>query len=269
MHFRKASSGFILESFQDFYREVIIQREFASRSPNQPEFLDKESASSENIDELSLNGGLSERIQRKLRLMLEQFALNAQNHVTDFATSHFQEALYIMVSLADEVFLSFEWSGKNHWEDHLLEAQFFQTQIAGELLFTNLDSLCHANDPVRNEIAVIYLLALSLGFRGKYRGMSDHGHIARYRKQLFTMVNRETSNLYFPGRETLIADCYDHNQSSPYGRGLPDVRTWLYVFAGIIGLYLFISSTLWYKIAHDLNKSIGQIMHQAQQLGLS
>ncbi len=248
MSFKRNIPGYLCQNFQTFYREVLIQRELAKRSTA---------------------GDLCEKIQRKLRFLLEQFAANSQAQSVDFTSNHAQESLYIMVALADEVFLSFNWPGQKKWEENLLEAQFFHTQIAGEVVYTKIEALLQANDPTRHDLAVLYLMALSLGFQGKYRGVDDEGRLAWYRHQLYLLVNHQPSDLYTPGREFLISDCYDHIQSVALGRGLPDVRSWLIVFACIIGGYVFISSTLWYKITHDLNDSVSQIITQARQLGLS
>jgi type VI secretion system protein ImpK len=264
MAIKNINSGFVLSAFQSFYREVIIQRELAERSEHRLGLHTVHPHPDPAETEV-----LCDRIQTRLAHLLEQFSLEAQSHVSDFASSHYREALYIMVALADEVFLSFEWPGLVRWEERLLEARFFKTQIAGEAFFDNLDSLLHANDPVRNEIAIAYLMAIALGFRGKYLGVEDHGRIANYQKQLYMLSQRENSDLFHPGRELIMPSCYDNTQSIPYGPGLPDLRTWGLIFIGIICAYLFLSSTLWFQVTHDLSRSIDKIMCQAQQLGLS
>jgi len=38
---------------------------------------------------------------------------------------------------------------------------------------------------------------------------------------------------------------------------------------GILGVYLFASTVLWYKLVKDMDESIGHILQQAQQMGLS
>jgi type VI secretion system protein ImpK len=257
-----AASTFLFQNFQEFYRELLIQKEKALRSlePQEEETEAEQKVEFEN---------LVDKIQRKFHEMFERFSLVAQNQVGEFAVSHFQEALYIMVALTDEVFLSFAWPGQKRWEDHLLEAQIFHTQIAGELFFKKLDALIEVNDPVRNDLAVIYLMALALGFKGRYRDENDAGKIQWYRQQLYLMVNRRSPILYHPGREHLLPDIYEHNLSLPFGRGLPDLRTWLVAFGSIITVFVFISSILWYKLVHDVDDVVGQILTQAQKLGLS
>ncbi len=256
-----ASASFVMQNFQEFYREVLIQKEYA--------YLTLDPQSQGEPAEQIIFETVTDKIQRKLREMLERFSLNAQNQIGEFAVSHFQEALYIMVALADEIFLSFEWPGQKRWEDNLLEAQLFHTQIAGELFYNKLDALLEANDPMRNDIAIIYLLSLALGFKGKYRGEDDSGKITWYREQLYAIVNRRSIDLFHPGREHLVPSTYEHVVIASPGKGLPDLRTWFIAFASIVTVFVFVSSVMWYKVVRDMDEAIGQILKQAQQLGLS
>ena len=263
MEIMPASSTFLMQNFQEFYREVLIQKEKALRILEGTDLDLKEEEKKVEFEQIT------DHIQSKFRQMFERFSLNAQNQVGEFAISHFQEALYVMVCLVDEVFLAFSWVGQKRWEDRLLEAQIFHTQTAGEQFYKKLDVLIEANDPVRNDLVIIYLMALSLGFRGQYRGENDAGKIAWYREQLYTMVHRQEITLYHPGRERLIPAGYEYNVTAAPGRGLPDLRTWMMAFGGLFLVYLFIASMVWYNVVRDLDGVIGQILSQAQKLGLS
>lgn len=264
MDIMPASSTFLMQNFQEFYREVLIQKEKALRT------LDSSNLSVDEPDDKKAEfEKITDHIQAKFRQMFERFSLTAQNQVGEFAISHFQEALYIMVALTDEVFLAFSWPGQKRWENNLLEAQIFHTQVAGEQLYKKLDMLIEANDPMRNDLAIIYLMVLSLGFRGQYRGENDIGKVAWYREQLYSMVNHHGVTLYHPGRERLIPALYEYNVTASPGKGLPDLRTWFMAFGGLFLIYLFIASMVWYNVVRDLDGVIGQILSQAQKLGLS
>ncbi len=262
MEIISAGSTFLVQNFQEFYRELLIQKEKALRS------LEAQTVEGEEGQKAEFEN-MVDKIQQKFREMFEVFSLNAQNQVGEFAVSHFQECLYLMVAFVDEVFLSFAWQGQKRWENHLLEAQIFHTQIAGEGVFRKLDALIEANDPVRNDLALIYLMIISLGFKGKYRGENDEGKLAWYRQQLYVMINRHNPSLYHPGRERLIPHAYEYNLSAAPGRGLPDVRTWLLSFGFVFTVFVFISSLLWYTVVRDVDDVVGQILNQAQKLGIS
>ncbi len=285
-----SSSTFLMQFFQEFYREVLIQREFAYKSvemihPSVEKKEDDENRKSEDSTNDEISDSLADqvkqdthlveeeelcdRIQGTFRNMFEQFSLTTQNQAGEFATTHFQEALYSMVALLDEVFLSFSWPGKDRWENNLMEKQIFHTQVAGELFFRKIEALIQANDPVRRDIAILYLMTLALGFKGKYRGEDDEGRLDWYRQQLYVMVNHKPVGLFHPGREFLIEDCYGHIAAMPPTKILPNVRNWIIALFAIITIYAIVAAFLWFKLVPDLNSSLGQILTQAQKLQLS
>ena len=282
-----ATSTFLMQYFQEFYRELLIQKEIALRTLEDgvaftpPPEIHTETQSDNIVDQdqaehdaaLSQEAveitTITDTIQHKFRSMFERFSLEAQNQVGEFAVSHVQDALYAMGALLDETFLSFSWVGKTRWENNLIEKQFFHTQIAGELVFRKIDDLLENNDPMRNDVANIYMMVLSLGFKGRYRDLGEDQQIDWYRHELYKMINRHAPLLFTTGREYLIPECYDHILSIPAGKGIPDVRNWVTAFAAILFVFITVSSFLWFKLVRDMDDALGQILTQAQKLGLS
>ncbi len=284
-----ATSTFLMQYFQEFYRELLIQKEIALRTlesgvaftPPTETHADAETTINTMLDDNQAEvqstkdqesfeiTTLTDTIQHNFRSMFERFSLEAQNQVGEFAVSHFQDALYAMVALLDETFLSFSWVGKTRWENNLIEKQFFHTQIAGELVFRKIDDLLENNDPLRNDVSNIYMMILSLGFKGRYRDLGEDQHIDWYRHELYKMINRHAPLLFTTGREYLIPECYDHIISIPAGKGIPDVRSWVTAFAAILFAFITVSSFLWFKLVRDMDDALGQILTQAQKLGLS
>ena len=121
-------------------------------------------------------------------------------------TGFYRQAEYAMAALADEIFLhQLDWVGKEAWNNHLIEYRLFRTRVAGEEFFTRLDRLLQTPDPMYKDLATVYLLAITLGFRGRYWSTNDSGRIDFYRRQLFTFIfhgqpelHKETKKL-FPG----------------------------------------------------------------------
>ncbi|WP_051908674.1 DotU family type IV/VI secretion system protein [Candidatus Odyssella acanthamoebae] len=271
------TKNFLMQNFQEFYRELLIQKEIALRtledlpnitSPETAPTVEASLSNEETPQEIKIET-ITDSIQHTFRIMFERFSLNAQNQVGEFAISHFQDALYAMVALLDETFLSFSWVGKGRWERNLMEKQVFHTQIAGELVFRKIDDLLAGNDPVRNDVANIYMMILSLGFKGKYRDEDTENQITWYRHELYKMINRHAPLLFSVGRDYLIPECYHHIISMPAGRGVPDVRSWVTAFAAILFVFIVVSSFLWFKLVKDMDDALGQILTQAQKLGLS
>lgn len=280
------SQSFLVQNFHDFFTLLLRQKEFALRAndgidptPFEEEEEKAPSSDGEETKETSLaetprkgeaESPLVNTIQRRLSLLLEEQAIHSTVQAGEFVVSSYQDALYAMVAFADETFLSIPWVGRKNWENNLLESRFFQTQIAGELIFQKIENLVAANDPMRADLAVVYLLILGLGFKGKFRGESaNRDQLALYRQQLYMMVNRRPPTLYDPGRDHLIEGCYDHVLDSTISRGFPEIRMWKLTFVGILAAYLFASTILWYKVAKDMDASLSGILHQAQQMGMS
>lgn len=209
-------------------------------------------------------------IQRRLSVLLEEQAIQATVQAGEFTSGSYQDALYAMVAYADEVFLNIHWGGQKQWENNLLESRFFQTQIAGELIFEKIDELLLLNDPMRSDLAIVYLLILGLGFKGRYRnGENNPKELVRYRQQLYVMINRHPSTLFQPGRPHLIEDCYEHVLDSTISKGLPEIRMWMYTFLGILGVYVFASTVLWYSVVKEMDTSIANLLQQTQKMGMS
>ena len=80
-----------------------------------------------------------------------------------------ESAKYPVVALADEIALNTEWNGQDDWEEDLIEQHYFGTAIAGEEFFVRLKEV----GPDEEQVAEIYFLALSLGFKGRYRSRPE------------------------------------------------------------------------------------------------
>src|SRR5215217_502558 len=146
---------------------------------------------SENITSLAIRGAVDstgQLNQTKLTRLVWQnlitlFRRNAVQimRAAGNPTDNYFEAQYVMAAFADEVFIHLEWEGRRAWTSNLLETALFQTHVAGETFFDKLDQLLRERDPAQKSLAGVYFAALSLGFRGKYHGLNDHGKLRRYR----------------------------------------------------------------------------------------
>ena len=75
-----------------------------------------------------------------------------------------------MAAVADEVLLHGPaWPGQEAWPATLLEEALYGSRIAGERIFRTAHDLVESQ-PRRSGVAVSILLALMLGFRGRYHG---------------------------------------------------------------------------------------------------
>lgn len=288
----------LVSGFYSFYEEVLRQKARALRdsqgliaikhtdaeedkaAPNTENASDKEDTLKEGAppihDSLITDHirDVSADIQRRLLIALESSHDGYANDAGDHDTTLVKHVRYLMAALADEVFLTLPWCGQKDWQRSLLELNLFQSHVAGEVFFERLDGLLDKRvyvakrDSDQECLTQLYFLCLSLGFRGRYRGSEHNETIAAYKARLFQRLYGHTPTLHGAGRRILSKDPYQHNVSMPYSRGLPDVRRWVMTFAGVLGVYLFVTYILWYKIVRDVDDAIQLIFDQARYLPL-
>jgi len=201
----------------------------------------------------------AEYILSRLQTFLEEQAVTAKYGGNSFAESYYEEAQFIMVSLADEVFLNLDWPGKRYWEFNLLEQRLYNTHSAGQVFFEKLDALLANKDPVRVDLAILYLNALGLGFQGKYRHFNDAGVLNTYRKRLFAFINRREPYL-FQKKVHLFQDAYAHTLEGGQIKELPNLRNWYILFASLVLIYLFVSYVIWYSATADMTRIVNKII---------
>ena len=168
-----------------------------------------------------------------------------------------KDAVYIMVSIADELFLNLDWIGKQYWEEHMLERRFFGSQIAGEKIFQDIDILLSNHQIHDTDFAELYIKALAFGFKGKYREVSEN-EINSYRKQLFHIVAKYDSSVKII-ENRLFQRSYDRTLSTVHRQFLPDVSVVNYVCAFFIFMFLVISSIAWIVETRPLSETLRTI----------
>jgi type VI secretion system protein ImpK len=166
---------------------------------------------------------------------------------------------YVMAAVADEVLLIQcpHWAGLSAWTDEPLEFRLYGSRLAGDRVFEALDELLR-RDRADPRTAMVILLALLAGFRGRFEGRSDHGEIWRRQQALYELVCRQP---------------YAAEDSSPYN--LPDVggmtltgeslrplpRLWPWILALVVVLlaYLPVSHLVWWLQAE-------RVYHRAEAI---
>lgn len=246
---KNGHESFIIRCFEDFYKQVLRHKQFVFSKPWEKKT--GESTSSPNA--------IAEYILSSLQTLLEEQAVTASYAGNTFTEGFYAEAQFVMIALTDEVFLNLEWPGKTYWESNLLEQRFFNTHSAGQTFFEKLDFLLENKDPVRIDLAVLYLDALALGFQGRYRHFNDDALLASYRKRLFTFINRREPYL-FRQKIHLFSDAYTHSLEGNIAKELPNMRNWYMIFSGIAFVYFLFSYIIWYSATANINHTINQII---------
>jgi type VI secretion system protein ImpK len=244
----------LLKQFYNFYSVVIRQKKIARSYAEVPL-----SGQAPGPEVVSSEEESAKTVSRELLSLLEEQALEAGRRGGEYGVSFYKEAQYIMAALADETFLNMEWIGKEAWKSGLLEFKLFGTHVAGELFFQKLDRLLADRDPALVEMAALYLQALSLGFRGKFRDIDDGGKVDYYRRQLFSFIFHKNPDLFNQDR-LLYSEAYAHTLAEEEGKKLPYVKRWMMAVAFLVLAFFIVSHLLWSHVTEDLKQIIQQIL---------
>ncbi|WP_052545560.1 DotU family type IV/VI secretion system protein [Candidatus Hepatobacter penaei] len=204
----------------------------------------------------------------RLYYFLEEQSIEAKRIEGQFGESLYKEAQYIMAALADEIFLSLpSWQGRAFWEANLLEERLFHTHVAGEKFFENIDHFLQLKEPSRKDLAFLYLSALGLGFRGRYRGFDDQGKITHYKEELFFHLYQERPTLP-DGHVSLFPDTLQFNISDILHENAVQQKkkTWRLIFAGMVALYIVVSYIIWYDTTNNLRRTVDMILDDVSSI---
>lgn len=245
--FEDQGTSFVIRDFEDFYLQLLKYKSMIARTP----------ATQDEFDAIA-----PQAISDALKTTLERMAIDSSQKGGEYAASYFQEAMFIMGALADEFFLNLTWEGRQYWEDHLLESRLFGTHDAGDIFFKNLDNFLSARDPMRHDLAEVYLLALGLGFQGKYRNAEDGGKLKGYRHQLYIFIHHHEPRFYKNG-ERLFPDVYNFTLEEDQIRYLQDVKRWMIIFFILFTVLFTLSIGVWKETTSQLHNVIDRISNLA------
>jgi len=235
---------YLTGQFQEFYREVIHQKRAILAKTDKLLSSEKE----ENAD---AGKQTVKTIHSRLLGILEAQALDAGKRGGEYGVRFYQEAQYVMAALADEIFLHIEWDGRELWKTNLLEFTIFGTYVAGEVLFQRLEKLLKERDAAFTGMAAVYHLALSLGFRGKFRDKDDKGKLDFYRRQLFAFIFNRNPDLDSETRR-LFPEAYAYTVQQAQSRPFPYIGRWIALIAAVMLFFLAASHGLWLHLTRDM-----------------
>ncbi|MDR3224002.1 MAG: DotU family type IV/VI secretion system protein [Holosporales bacterium] len=256
-----ASDSAIVHGFQAFYYELLRYKEKAlSRyfeNEVQQEQLDENSKERNEVE------GVVVEVQKNLLRVIENVS-NIMLVKSRVAPKFIDDAKYIMAVFTDEIFLNLKWKGARYWRFTLLEKQIFQTEVAGDKFFSILDEVIV--DINNEEMSFLYLMVLSLGFKGRYRGVDNgESQISWYKDRLYSILNSKPARLFFPGRSHMISSCYEYTNTEKGESYLPDARFWSWCITSVVFLYILISYIAWCGITWEIGDVLDQISKQTRQ----
>ena len=171
-----------------------------------------------------------------------------------------KEIIYAMTAIADEVFLNMDWNGKRYWEENMLETKFFGSQIAGDEIFNRIDKLISEKEPLGTEKAEIYLDMLSLGFKGKFRGIDEETtEINMYRRKLFDFITKRDREAIITAEYRIFQKEYTFTMPTVRRKLLPDGAIVTYLSIFFLFMFLSVSTMVWLIETRDLHRLLNEI----------
>lgn len=253
--------GILSEEFDIFYYELLRIKEIALRSAH--EVLKPIDENEDDSKTITVSGPVL-ALQERFTTFFDKQRERLYRAAVGPSTLLIQEALYMFVAMADEVMINQSWQGSDYWRQNCLETKIFQTQVAGERIFFQIDGLLRTNDPLQRELARIYLLSLSLGFQGKFRSL-DNRQILSYKQQLFSFIYHRNPDISIGTRDYMFEDSLSSVFTEAPTKGLPDLRAWSATAISVLLVYLFISYGIWMIISEDLHEVLQSIFHLSKQ----
>lgn len=253
---------YLLGFFRDFF--ALISETTAGITQEQSGF--KRAAGGSDVQDK--NAAKAQETSDMLVNFLREQAVEAKKMGGSLGESIYREAQYIMVVFADEVFLNLlQWGGYTFWCNHLLEQRIFGTHIGGEAFFKNLDRFLALNEPIRRDLGFVYLNALGLGFRGRYRGFNDQGKIAEYKNRLYTNLFGHKPNDLGTGLP-IFPQSTSFNLSQPLSKlFFKSARRWPILFMSSALIFLVFSYAAWYGLTYSLHRTADTILEDVNVLG--
>lgn len=264
MDLEQFDRSYLLELFREFYAQVLrLKEEIESprkAPPTDEELIEIAEAGGDEVFEMAGEGQPAltpERVRADIVSFMQKQTQAVLRRGEENEQKRFKEIQYVMAAVADEAFLTFNWNGKEYWNGNLLEEEFFHTHNAGERFFWNVEELIKTRDAARSEVAAAYLLALSLGFRGKYQDIEGEERLKYYRLQLFATLFHRNPGL---SEETkLFPQSYAHVLKGHPSHLLPRLRPWLIAMGAVIAGYLAVAHLVWDKEAERVSSVIERI----------
>jgi type VI secretion system protein ImpK len=251
----QTGQSFVVNQFRECYREMMRLKAKIVR--NEVQEPPGEAGDHERSEAGQAEG--PHAIWIKMVETIHELARKAGHQGSPCTAEAYREAQYVMAAMADETFLNLDWPGREWWRRNLVETHFFQSHVAGERLFQRIEQLLANRESACAELAALYLMALSLGFQGKFRGEADREPLERLRRDLFQLIFHRSPNIR-EGKAFMFPDAYAHTLDGSQLMTLPNPRRWL-VGAGVcVAAYVLVAHGLWRQVTADLAALVADIL---------
>jgi type VI secretion system protein ImpK len=238
------SDSRLLDAFREIYAEVML-RARALHSPEPPD---------------------PDAVKHRLLGVLARQAADAKDALDDHELAELREAQYVMVAMADEVILRRPWVGREAWAAHPLEAERpFHSQVAGERIFQKIDEILAGRGAASAALVGVYITALSLGFRGRYRFDPASVEPQRHRRELIRYLIRLDPRAAAP-RPELCPAAVERVRDRERRREVTSLREGLLPMLAAVLTMLVLGHALWYYRTIGVRDQLDRIEEAREQI---
>jgi type VI secretion system protein ImpK len=234
----------LLDAFRDLYAEAAREvRALAGPEPPDPE-----------------------AVKQRLLKQLARQAKGAGERLAEHELGEFEEAQYVMVAMADEIFLHLSWSGRDAWAARPLEAERPQgSHVAGERIFQRIEDFISGRASASGELLSVYIAALCLGFRGRYRFNLRSTEPEHYRRELVKHLCRVDPAMLVPSPE-ICPEAHEHTRDKEPRQGLRSMREGVLPLLATAVAMMFVGHIFWYARTIEVREQLDRIEEVREQL---
>lgn len=248
---RTGAPLFLLARFAEFFESVVDSKQAISEGRlgavlsvgDEPQ----------PTDPRELAARLSSRLAAVLRLQEKEVVRTGKPTEID---AH-RKAMYVMAAVTDEIFiLEVDWPGRDAWLEVLVEYNLFQSRNAGNHFFKMADDLLAAQipDPLEVDLAAVMVMALQLGFKGRYRGTLSDRELDALRSRLYRLVEREHGAIE---TELAFPQTMDELKAGGTPERLAPLSPWYAAGTMVLIAFLVISSVMWLWLLEPFRSAVG------------
>ena len=179
----------------------------------------------------------------------------------EYGARLYQRVIYVFAAFADEIMLANQWNGREVWLKTPLEVRLFGSQSAGDDIFSDIENGLADYEIGKRDLARTYLMALNLGFKGRYKDTPSEEIINSHKSALFLLITDRDASREEAGK-SFLGNVYQYNQTGGAPKLMPYLRPWLVSIASVIALYVIASHLIWTSEVSDLEAYVQSLITQ-------
>ncbi len=179
----------------------------------------------------------------------------------EYGARLYQRVIYVFAAFADEIMLASKWNGRDIWLKNPLEVRLFGSQSAGDDIFSDIENGLADYEIGKRDLARTYLMALNLGFKGRYKDTPSEEIINSHKSALFLLINDRDASREEAGK-SFLGNVYQYNQTGGAPKLMPYLRPWLISIASVVVLYVIASHLIWTSKVSNLEAYVQSLITQ-------